>query len=95
MQSAFGAAPPELLIDNDTGVNATLARLHGKYSEKAEYIEAVLSPSNTKAPLFYHRAAGAIGSLQLQAPLRFTITAKVYDGDTLVDTIPGVPVIVQ
>lgn len=66
MLSAFGAAPPELLIDIDTGVNATLARLHGKYSEKAEYIEAVVPSSNTKAPLFYYRAAARVCCLQMQ-----------------------------
>ncbi len=79
MQSAFGAAPPELLIDNDTGVNATLARLHGKYSDKAGYIEDVVPPSNTKSPLFYYRAAGAIATLQMQGRSLAKLYAKALE----------------
>lgn len=65
MPSAFGPATVELIINHDTGVNATLARLHGQYEAKAEWLH-LLGVRPHRDGLYYERSAGAIGTLQLQ-----------------------------
>lgn len=45
MRSAFVAAPPELLIDNDSGRNNTLETIRAQYVAKAQYLEALDKPS--------------------------------------------------
>lgn len=65
MPTAFETAPVELLIDVDTGVNATLAQLHGQYEAKAEWLSD-LNVRPAKDGMYYEKAAGAIATLQLQ-----------------------------
>lgn len=63
--SAFGAAPVELLVDSDTGVNETLNRIFGQYEKKAEYL-SLLGVRPARNGMYYEKAAAAIGTLQLQ-----------------------------
>lgn len=81
MQSAFGPAPVELIIENDTGVNQTLNRLHGQYSDKADYLE-VLGVRPQGDGMYYEKAAAGIAYLQLQGPpLAVPMSVEVETGE--------------